>query len=267
MISSVVRHFTHGANDDLPSHPRMISKDQISFLRKMLNDELDELEEAKNVIQFADALLDIIYYVVDQGLRHGVNLDNLFLHVHSANMRKRFPDGTFHKREDGKVIKPEGWRGPDLDLANEMIEQILHGSFTEYNTYMDHWYIVSPYTHDDPQVLQDRYNSASELAAYLINSEKIVYSPISSWHDIASRFSLPVEFTFWRRLNYYYIRTGRGIIVSMISGWNRSVGVLSEINYAQIMGKEIIYAKRNEDGSFSFYNNPGMEREVDIQKI
>lgn len=34
--------------------------------------------------------------------------------VHGSNMAKLQPDGTVLRREDGKVIKPDGWLPPDL---------------------------------------------------------------------------------------------------------------------------------------------------------
>ncbi len=37
--------------------------------------------------------------------------DKIFDIVHAANMRK-FPDGVVLRREDGKVLKPDGWVGP-----------------------------------------------------------------------------------------------------------------------------------------------------------
>jgi predicted HAD superfamily Cof-like phosphohydrolase len=47
-------------------------------------------------------------------VKKGVDLDKLFHLVHEANMRKRWEDGTFHRRGDGKVMKPQGWTEPDL---------------------------------------------------------------------------------------------------------------------------------------------------------
>lgn len=46
--------------------------------------------------------------------KHNVELNNIFKVVHDANMAKKWPDGKFHKREDGKIIKPDGWKEPDI---------------------------------------------------------------------------------------------------------------------------------------------------------
>lgn len=37
--------------------------------------------------------------------------------VHAANMRKLWPDGKPRRNEHGKIIKPEGWCGPERELA------------------------------------------------------------------------------------------------------------------------------------------------------
>lgn len=67
----------------------------------------------------ADSLVDLMYYSYDIAAQHGVDLDRVFDEVHAANMRKKFPDGTFHLEEISpgifKVIKPEGWVGPDVE--------------------------------------------------------------------------------------------------------------------------------------------------------
>ena len=34
--------------------------------------------------------------------------------VARSNLQKIGPDGKVHKREDGKVMKPEGWTPPDI---------------------------------------------------------------------------------------------------------------------------------------------------------
>jgi predicted HAD superfamily Cof-like phosphohydrolase len=44
----------------------------------------------------------------------GVDTMHVFAEVHLANMRKLGPDGLPIKRDDGKVMKPEGWQPPDI---------------------------------------------------------------------------------------------------------------------------------------------------------
>ena len=76
----------------------------------------------------SDALVDAIYYICDFSARHGINLDPLFDIVHGANMQKVI-DGKVIKREDGKILKPEGWEDPSLKLEVEMQRQSSEGGF------------------------------------------------------------------------------------------------------------------------------------------
>lgn len=65
----------------------------------------------------ADALVDMMYFCYNASAKVGVNLDEVFDEVHSANMKKRFDDGTFHKGPNGKIEKPPGWQAPDIEAV------------------------------------------------------------------------------------------------------------------------------------------------------
>ena len=56
-----------------------------------------------------------------------MNIDKIFDLVHEANMNKRLPNGEFLMREDGKVLKPEGWKS--ANLQEEIQKQINIKSF------------------------------------------------------------------------------------------------------------------------------------------
>ncbi len=99
-----------------------MTEQERKFLVKMLKDEIRELEEAENLTEEVDALIDIIYYIVHQTVKKGVNLDPLFDIVHQANMKK-IVDGKVLKREDGKILKPKNWQSPEPLLARELKKQ------------------------------------------------------------------------------------------------------------------------------------------------
>lgn len=125
-----VREFTLACNDEIPGTPVPMSKQNVEFIRKMVNDELEELEEAENIVEQADALVDAIYYICDCAVKHGMNLDPLFEIVHAANMGKVI-DGKVIRRDDGKILKPHGWQDPKPILDSEMKRQETLGSFTD----------------------------------------------------------------------------------------------------------------------------------------
>lgn len=74
-----------------------------------------------------DALVDSYYYSLNAAAKAGCNLSRVFAIVHEANMGKRFPDGEFHRRADGKVEKPPEWTPPDVEA--EIKRQIDRGAW------------------------------------------------------------------------------------------------------------------------------------------
>ena len=123
-----VHQFTVACKDNLPNKPTRISEERIAFIRKMVNDEMGELEKSKTIAEQADALVDAIYYICDFAATHGINLDPLFEIVHDANMQK-IVNGKVIRREDGKILKPEGWQDPGPKLEAEIKNQIENGAF------------------------------------------------------------------------------------------------------------------------------------------
>jgi predicted HAD superfamily Cof-like phosphohydrolase len=124
-----VREFTRACHDHLPERPKSLSPEQVAFITRMVNDELEELAEAKTVTEQADALVDAIYYICDSAVRHGMDLDPLFAIVHQANMGK-VVNGKVIRREDGKILKPAGWRDPKPLLEAETARQERDGSWS-----------------------------------------------------------------------------------------------------------------------------------------
>lgn len=98
-----------------PTNPPIIRRD----LRvALIQEELYELEKAvytDDIVEVADALADLIYVTVGTALEYGIPLDRVWDEVHRSNMAKiDHATGKVHKRADGKVLKPEGWKPPDI---------------------------------------------------------------------------------------------------------------------------------------------------------
>jgi len=62
----------------------------------------------------ADAIADSIYVLVGTALEYGIPLARVWDAVQAANMAKVGPDGKVIRREDGKILKPEGWQPADI---------------------------------------------------------------------------------------------------------------------------------------------------------
>ena len=84
-------------------------------LIKEEGDELSDAVKAQDKKETLDALIDIL--VVTIGTLHslGVDAEGAWNEVMRTNFAKIDPEtGKVKKREDGKVLKPEGWTPPDL---------------------------------------------------------------------------------------------------------------------------------------------------------
>ena len=99
-----------------PDKPKMLSKKRKALRQLLLEEEVNELREATNIIEVADALTDILY--ITYGTIHEYGLADratmLFDEVHRSNMSKVGPDGQAIFRADGKVMKPETYTQPNL---------------------------------------------------------------------------------------------------------------------------------------------------------
>jgi predicted HAD superfamily Cof-like phosphohydrolase len=129
MKTQEVRTFTLACEAALPTTPQLLTPQGVSFITQMVHDELEELSESKSIAEQADAFVDIIYYLMDSAVRHGIDLDPLFNIVHQANLSK-IVDGKVIRRADGKILKPEGWKDPEPLLHAEIERQLQEGSFS-----------------------------------------------------------------------------------------------------------------------------------------
>ena len=91
---------------------------QLNMYLNLIKEEGDELSDAVKAmdkVATLDALLDIL--VVTVGTLHsmGVYPEDAWNEVMRSNMDKIDPKtGKVTKREDGKVLKPDGWTAPEL---------------------------------------------------------------------------------------------------------------------------------------------------------
>ena len=61
-------------------------------LQAMINEELDETllaAETNDMVEVADGLADLLYFIVGQAVRVGIDIDAVFDEVHRSNMTKK----------------------------------------------------------------------------------------------------------------------------------------------------------------------------------
>ena len=93
--------------------------DQFNLYLKLVAEEMSELVKAVEVndaVEIFDALLDIIVVCIGAGHSAGLPMQAGWEEVVRSNMAKVDPTtGYVRRREDGKILKPEGWTPPQLD--------------------------------------------------------------------------------------------------------------------------------------------------------
>lgn len=104
---------------EMQSEPSLLSLEESRLRFKLMEEENEEyLEAAKNddIVEIADALGDQLYILCGTILKHGLQhkIEEVFDLIHSNNMAKLGPDGKPIFREDGKIIKPKGFKKVEL---------------------------------------------------------------------------------------------------------------------------------------------------------
>lgn len=131
-----VMDFQMAFNVSMPDNPKMLSKKRTALRNALLQEEVDELKSAKNIIDVSDALMDILYIVYGSIHEYGLadRAVMMFDEVHRSNMSKLGIDNKPIYREDGKILKPESYSPPrlrmiidrDFDMykGNDVLKQI-----------------------------------------------------------------------------------------------------------------------------------------------
>ena len=85
---------------------------------KLIKEEFEEYIVAhrlKDEVEMLDACMDMIWVILGFCHMKGYKVDAAWNEVARSNLAKiDNRTGKVNKREDGKVLKPEGWTPPDL---------------------------------------------------------------------------------------------------------------------------------------------------------
>ena len=104
-----------------PPCPKIISKNKRDLRIKLIKEEIDETINAilsNDIEEIADGIVDSIVVLIGTALVYGIDIRPVWDEIHKTNMAKA--GGAF--RDDGKLLKPEGWKEPDI--ASILGEQV-----------------------------------------------------------------------------------------------------------------------------------------------
>lgn len=134
-----VREFHETFGHPVAEEPTVIYSDRTMLRLELIREEFCELLEAAgfndaaeeiravylnpdidwnpDLVGIADALGDLEYVVNGAALEHGIDLPAVVKEIHRSNMTKLGPDGKPIYREDGKILKGEGYEPPNLEAV------------------------------------------------------------------------------------------------------------------------------------------------------
>jgi len=115
-------------------------------------------------------------------------------------------------------------------------------------------YLATPYSHDDPSVMQTRYEAANATAARLMKEHGLnVYSPITHSHPLATDHELPETWEFWQGVDEDYLSVSYCLLVMTLHGYQDSTGVTAEREIAHDMGIPVRFVNPK---TLTFYRDP-----------
>lgn len=103
-------------------------------------------------------------------------------------------------------------------------------------------YLASPYSYNNgPVSLQSQIKHARfkmvEFQTFLFfKNNRPVLSPIVHNRELAGHYSLPGSFKYWKKMNRAWLRCCSELHVLRLPGWEKSVGVVGEMEFADSLG-------------------------------
>jgi predicted HAD superfamily Cof-like phosphohydrolase len=90
-----------------------------NLYKKLIEEEVKEFweaEAASDDTEMLDACFDMIWVIVGYARSRGWDLDAAWVEGAKSNLSKIDPTtGLVRRREDGKILKPEGWQEPNFE--------------------------------------------------------------------------------------------------------------------------------------------------------
>jgi predicted HAD superfamily Cof-like phosphohydrolase len=110
--------FLKAVGQETPSFAQATVSDQAELYKKLIKEEVEEFWEAVAVsddVEQIDACFDMMWVIVGYMKSRGWDCEKIWDEGAKSNLSKIDPvTGLVKRREDGKILKPEGWKPPDF---------------------------------------------------------------------------------------------------------------------------------------------------------
>ncbi len=94
------------------------------------------------------------------------------------------------------------------------------------------YYLASPYSHTDRSVMEKRAEQATKAAVDLLNKGIFVFAPIP-YNAPWEKYNLPFQWDFWAEFDKAFVSRMDAVVVLQLEGWDKSVGVAAEVEFAK----------------------------------
>ena len=119
---------------------------------------------------------------------------------------------------------------------------------------MERIYLATPYSATSDHLKDQRFKFITKMASRFLTDGKNCFSPITNSHllHLYSPSELPGDWQTWEQIDRQYIDDCDSIYVACLPGWDTSIGVGAEVEYALSIGKcvHLIPAKLAADYTF-----------------
>ena len=110
--------FLKAVGQETPSSPQKTVSAQAELYKKLIKEEYEEFWEAEAVsddVEEIDACFDMMWVIIGYMKSRGWDCEAIWDEGAKSNLSKIDPvTGLVKRREDGKILKPEGWKPPDF---------------------------------------------------------------------------------------------------------------------------------------------------------
>lgn len=118
-----VRRFNIAAGQRVRTEPGLPEPEDVDLYASLLREEFGEFNEAiatGNLPQIAKEGADLLYVLLGLMNGYGIHFAEIFAAVHQNNLTK-LSGGKLRKDENGKLLKPEGYK--PLDVVPLLVSQ------------------------------------------------------------------------------------------------------------------------------------------------
>ena len=110
--------FLRAVGQQVPAIPQQNVSDQAELYKKLIKEEVEEFweaVEASDDTEQIDACFDMMWVIVGYMKSRGWDCENIWDEGAKSNLSKIDPQtGLVKRREDGKILKPDGWKPPNF---------------------------------------------------------------------------------------------------------------------------------------------------------